>query len=61
MEVCVDGHCHVVADAHHSTECVGAETEVSILAHILERLSLLLHRVVVAAETVNLEALALYL
>ncbi len=48
-----------MADTHHGTKGIGTETEVSILTHVLEALSLLLHRIVAAAETVNLDALAL--
>ena len=59
MEVSVDSHCHVMADTHHGTKGIGTETEVSILTHVFEALSLLLHRIVAAAETVNLDALAL--
>ena len=43
------------------TECVGAQTQMSELTHVFERLSLLLHRVVAAAESVHFDALALYL
>ena len=50
-----------MTDTHHSTEGVGAQTHMGILAHIFEALSLLLHRIVAAAETIYLKALALYL
>jgi len=59
VEVGVNSHRHVVADTHYGTKGIGTETEVSILTHVLEALSLLLHRIVAAAETVNLDALAL--
>ena len=59
VEVSVDSHRHVVADTHHCTKGIGTETEVSILTHVLEALSLLLRRIVAAAETVDLDALAL--
>ena len=59
MEVSVDSHRHVVADAHHGTEGIGTETEMSILTHVLEALSLLLHRIVATAETVDFDAVAL--
>ena len=55
VEVSVDGHCHIVADAHHSSEGIGTQTHVSVLTHYLETLTLLLHGVVVAAQTVNLK------
>ncbi len=57
----MDGHRHVVADTHYGTEGVGAQAEMSILAHVLEALTLLLHGVVAAAETVNLDAVTLNL
>ena len=59
VEVGVDSHRHVVADTHHGTKGIGTETEVSILTHVLEALSLLLHWIVAAAETVDLNAFAL--
>ncbi len=55
----MDGHRHVVTDAHHCTKGIGAETEVSILTHVLEALSLLLHRIVVAAKAIDFDAVAL--
>ena len=61
MEVGVDSHCHVVANTHHRTKGVCTETEVSILTHILEALSLLLHRIVATAKTVDFDAFALHL
>ena len=60
VEVSVDSHCHVVTDAHHCTECVGAQTQMGILAHVLECLSLLLHGIIASAESVEFEAFALY-
>ena len=54
VEERVDGHGHIVAYAHDSPEGVGAEAEMGILAHILEALAFLLHRVVIATEAVNL-------
>ena len=61
VEVGVDSHRHVVADTHHGTKGVGTKTEVSILTHVLEALSLLLHWIVAAAETVDFDAFALNL
>ena len=55
VEVGVDGHCHVVADAHNSTKGVGTQTHVGVLTHHLKALTLLLHRIVVATQAVNLE------
>ena len=59
MEIGVDSHCHVVTDTHHCTKGIGTETEMSILTHILETLTLLLHWIITAAESVNLYAFAL--
>ena len=61
VEIAVDSHCHVVADAHHGTEGVGAQAHVGVLAHIFEGLSLLLHGVVCAAGAVNGDGRGLYL
>ena len=61
VEVSVDSHCHIVADAHNGTKGVGAQTHVGILTHYLEALTLLLHGVVIAAQTVNLETSGLNL
>ena len=61
MEVCVYGHGHVVAYAHDCPEGVGAQTQVRVLPHVLKRLSLLLHGIVGAAQSVHLDVLALYL
>ena len=61
VEVSVDSHRHVVANAHHGTEGVGTEAEMCILAHVLKALSLLLHGIVAAAEAVDLKAVALNL
>ena len=61
VEVCVYGHSHIVAYTHNGTECIGAQTQVSVLSHVLKRLALLLHRIIAAAESVYLKALALYL
>ena len=53
MEVLVDGDSHIMPDAEHSTECIGTQTHMSELAHILEALALLLHRIIVRAETID--------
>ena len=45
VEVAVDGHRHVVAYSEYGAERIGAKPHVSVLAHILERLSFLLHGV----------------
>lgn len=60
MEIRMDSHCHVVADAHDDAEGVGAQTHVCMLTHVLERLSLLLHRVVAATESIYLYRFALH-
>ena len=61
MEVGMDGHSHIVAYTHHGTEGVGAQAQVCILAHVLKRLSLLLHGVVIAAGAVEFYLPTLYL
>ena len=61
MEVLVDGNSHVVAYAHHSTESIGTQTEVCILAHHLKRLAFLLHGISVIAETIDFQGLGLNL
>ena len=61
VEVGVDGHRHVVANAHHGTEGVGAKTHVGILTHHLERLALLLHGISVVAQTVDFQLRSLNL
>ena len=55
MEIGVDGHGHVVANAHNGTEGVGAQAQMGVLAHGLERLALLLHGIGIVAETIDLE------
>ena len=59
MEIGVDGHGHVMTDTHHGTEGIGTQTHVGVLTHRLKRLSLLLHGVVVATESVDLDGLCL--
>ena len=59
MEIGVDSHRHIVTDAHHGTKGVGAQAQMSILAHILKALSLLLHRIIRTASAIDLNALAL--
>ena len=61
MEIGVDSHRHVVTDTHHGTEGIGTQTHVGVLTHHLETLALLLHRVVIATETVDLNSLCLNL
>ena len=61
VEELVYGYRHVMTDAHHGTESVGAQTHVRVLAHVFEALSLLLHGIVGAAQAVNLYLTALYL
>ena len=55
MEILMDGDGHVMANAEDSTKSIGAQTQVSVLTHILEALSLLLHRIVAWATTVELQ------
>ncbi len=61
VEVGVNSHRHVVANAHHGPEGISAKTHMGILAHGLETLTLLLHGIVVATETINLEGRGLNL
>ena len=61
MEIGVDGHGHVVTNAHDCTECIGAQTHVGMLAHVFEGLPLLLHGVVVATGSQYLYAHSLHL
>ena len=62
VEIGVDGHGHVVADAHDGTERVGAQAHVGVLAHVLEGLALLLHGIVgtAGAQHLNLCGLNLH-
>ena len=59
VEVLVDGDCHVVADAHHGSEGVGAQTQMCVLAHVFETLPLLLHGIITAAKAIDLNLAAL--
>ena len=59
MEIGMDGHCHIVADTHHGTECIGAQTHMGMLTHVLECLALLLHGIVITAQTQHLNLLGL--
>ena len=61
VEIGMDGHGHVVADAHDGTERIGAQAQVRILAHVFEALPFLLHRVVASAESEDGDAAALHL
>ena len=59
MEIGVDGHCHVMTDTHHSPKGIGTQTHVGILAHHLEALTLLLHRIGIVAEAIDLQGSSL--
>ena len=61
VKIAVDGDSHVMAYAHHGAERVGAQTHVGMLAHIFEALAFLLHGIVAAAKSVDLNPAALYL
>ena len=50
-----------MADTHHSTKGIGTQTHVSILTHRLKALTLLLHRIVIATETIHLQLSSLNL
>ncbi len=49
VEELVNSNSHVVANAENCSKCVGTQTEVSKLTHVLETLSFLLHWIVVRA------------
>ena len=51
----MDGDGHVVTDTEDSTESVCTQAQVSVLAHILEALTLLLHGIVARATAVELQ------
>ena len=51
----MDGDGHVVTDTEDSTESVCTQAQVSVLAHILEALTLLLHGIVTRATSVELQ------
>ena len=59
MEILVDGDSHIVADAHYGSEGVGAQAQMSMLAHVFKALALLLHGEVVAAESIDFNLAAL--
>ena len=59
VEIVVHSHCHIVANAEHGTECVGAQTHVGVLTHIFECLALLLHGVIVGTCAVEHDVFAL--
>ena len=61
MEVLVDCYCHVMANAEHCSERVGTQAHVRVLAHVLEALTLFLHRVVVRAQAIDDNVLCLNL
>ena len=50
-----------MTDANNGAESVGTQAQVTVLAHVLEALPLLLHGVVAAAKAVYLKGLALHL
>ena len=56
MEVGMYSHGHVVTDTHHSSKGIGTQTHVGILTHHLETLALLLHRIGIIAETIDLNS-----
>ena len=59
MKICVYCHRHIVADAHNCPKGICTQAHVSVLTHLLERLSFLLHGVIVTAETINLYTFAM--
>ena len=59
VEILMDSDSHVVAYAHHGSKSICAQAQMSMLAHIFEALTLLLHGVVVATKTINLNLAAL--
>ncbi len=58
VEIFVDGDGHVVADAEHSAERVGAQTHVGVLAHVFEALAFLLHGIVGTAGSEHFKTLS---
>ena len=61
MEVLMNSDGHVMADAHNCSERVSAQSEVSMLPHILKGLTLLLHGIVAATAAQEFQFGALYL
>ena len=59
VEILVNGDGHVVAYAHDGTKGVGAQTQVSVLAHDLEGLSFFLHGIVGGAGAVDFDGVGL--
>ena len=55
VEVGVNGHRHLMANAEDGTESVGAQTQMGVLTHVFKRLSFLLHGVIAAASTVDFD------
>ena len=62
VEVAVDGGRHIMTDTHHTAESIGAQTQMGVLTHILERLAFLLHGIVrrTRAKKLYLAALELH-
>ena len=60
MKILVDGNSHVMADPHHRTKGIGAQTQVGILAHVLKALPFFLHRIVAGTNAIDLNILALH-
>ena len=60
VKILMDGNGHIMAYTHHSSESVGAQTKVRMLAHILKGLPLLLHGIVATTCAQELQVGALY-
>ena len=61
MEIGVYCDGHIMAYAHDCPEGIGTQTHVGMLAHELKALPLLLHGIVVATQTVDMQVCTLYL
>ena len=59
VEILMYGDGHVMTNAEHSSKSVCTQTHMSVLTHILKRLSFLLHRIVctTSAKHLNLSGL----
>ncbi len=61
VEIGMDGHCHIVADAQNGTEGVGTGTQVSYGAEVFPAGTFLLQGISVVAVTQNLDGCGLNL
>ena len=61
VKVLVNGYCHMMPYAHHGSESISAQTQMSVLPHIFEALTFFLHRIVGSTAAVERDVSALYL